>query len=114
LNGIEVRRRIKIRGANEFPTLVDERVPSHEELRKVFLASDDKARDVCVLMAHSGLRPEVLGNYEGNEGLRVNDLPEMTIEHGTVTFEEIPTLVRFRPGLNKTAPVFQFSWQRGL
>jgi len=65
-NGIEVKRKIKIRGARDTPSLRDERVPTKQELRRIFLSADKKARVACVLVAHSGLRLMVLGNYTGS------------------------------------------------
>jgi site-specific recombinase XerD len=47
------------------------------------------------------LRPETLGNYKGNDGLLVKDLPELHIKDGKVEFEVIPTMVRVRPELSK-------------
>ncbi|MGC8937243.1 MAG: hypothetical protein ACP5KV_07800, partial [Candidatus Methanomethylicaceae archaeon] len=79
-NGIRTSRKIKIRGATDSPTLRGERVPTQEELRRIFLSGDKKARAACALMAFSGLRIEVLGNYSGTDGLRIGDLPEMRIE----------------------------------
>jgi len=35
-NGIEVKRKIKIRGARDTPSLRDERVPTKQELRRIF------------------------------------------------------------------------------
>jgi len=100
-NDLEVKRKIKIRGARDTPTLRDERTPTPEELRRIFLSGDKKARTACVLMAHSGLRPVTLGNYRGTDGLRVRDFPEMKIEEDTVEFERIPTMVVVRPELSK-------------
>jgi len=100
-NDLEVKRKIKIRGARDTPTLRDERTPTPEELRRIFLSGDKKARTACVLMAHSGLRPVTLGNYRGTDGLRVRDFPEMRIEEDTVEFERIPTMVVVRPELSK-------------
>ena len=100
-NGIEIRRKIKIRGARDTPSLRDERVPTQQELRRIFLSGDKKTRVACVLVAHSGLRLMTLGNYRGMDGLRVRDLPEMRIEGGTVEFEQIPTMVVVRPELSK-------------
>jgi hypothetical protein len=65
------------------------------------LSADEKGRVVWVLLAHSGLRPEVLGNYDGADGLRVKDLPEMEIRKTEVVFTKIPTLVRVRQSLSK-------------
>jgi hypothetical protein len=44
-------------------------------------------------MALSGVRPQVLGNYTGEDGLRINDLPELTIQDKEVVFEKIPSMV---------------------
>ena len=100
-NGVEIRRRIKIRGARDTPSLRDERVPTQQELRRIFLSGDKKARAACVLVAHSGLRLMTLGNYRGLDGLRVGDFPEMKIEDNEIKFEQIPTMVVVRPELSK-------------
>ena len=100
-NGIQLKHKIKIRGVKQTPTLENERVPTQEELRRIFLAATPKDRINCVFIAHSGLRPETLGNHEGNDGLRVKDLPEMHIKDGKVEFGVIPTMVVVRPELSK-------------
>jgi hypothetical protein len=100
-NGQELKRKIRIKGAQDTPSLRDERVPTQEELKRVFLAGDEKTRAACALVAHCGLRLEVLGNYEGIEGLRVNDLPELQIANGRIEFSKIPTLVSVRSSLSK-------------
>ncbi|MHA1632247.1 MAG: site-specific integrase [Candidatus Freyarchaeota archaeon] len=100
-NNLEIRRKIKIKGVRDTPTLRNERTPTPEELRRIFLSGDKKARVGCVLMAHSGLRPVTLGNYRGTDGLRIKDFPEMRIEGDTVEFERIPTMVVVRPELSK-------------
>jgi hypothetical protein len=92
---------LKIKGAEETPTLKHEKVPTKDELRKIFLSGDKRARVACVLVAHSGLRIEVLGNYLGDDGLRVRDLPEMEIKDGKVEFKKVPTLVIVRRELSK-------------
>lgn len=101
-NGVEVKRQIKIRGAEDTPSLGDERVPTQEELRKVFLSGDKKTRTACVFVAHTGVRIKSIGNYQGDDGLRVRDFPEMKVESGTVEFEIVPTLVRVRRELSKS------------
>lgn len=69
-NGKDIRRKIKIRGTGDAPSLKDERVPTKEELKRIFLSGDKKARVASVFVAHSGFRIEVLGNYTGLDGLR--------------------------------------------
>ena len=44
--GIEIHRKIK--GADYTPTLRDERVPTQQELRRIFLSANSKARVACV------------------------------------------------------------------
>jgi hypothetical protein len=83
-NGKDIHRRIKIKGAEDAPTLKDERVPTKEELKGIFLSGDKKARVASVFVAHSGVRIEVLGSYNGQDGLRIADLPEIEIKHDTV------------------------------
>jgi len=100
-NNLEIKRKIKIRGARDTPTLRNERIPTREELRRIFLSGDKKTRVACVLMAHSGLRPVTLGNYRGMDGLRIRDFPEMRVEGDAVEFERTPTMVVVRPELSK-------------
>jgi hypothetical protein len=100
-NRRELKVNLKIKGAEETPTLKHEKVPTKDELRKIFLSGDKRARVACVLVAHSGLRIEVLGNYLGDDGLRVRDLPEMEIKDGKVEFKKVPTLVIVRRELSK-------------
>jgi len=100
-NRIEVRGKIRIKGAQDTPSLRDERVPTKQELKRIFLAGDEKARVASVLVAHSGLRIETLGNYGGDDGLTVKDLPEMAIKEESVEFEHVPTIVIVRRELSK-------------
>ena len=100
-NGIVVNRPVKIRNTQATPTLKDERVPTQEELRRIFMASNPRNRVMCALMAHSGVRPEVLGDYLGKDGLRVGDLPGLRIKGETIEFNQIPAQVVVRPELSK-------------
>ncbi|HEV2520650.1 MAG TPA: site-specific integrase [Thermoplasmata archaeon] len=92
----------------------DERVPTSEELRSILLAAKPHERAVVVLMAHSGLRPGAIGSYEGNDGLRLKDLPDLhyrgdgcrspkpELHHDTrVAFDPVPARVRVRTGSSK-------------
>jgi site-specific recombinase XerD len=100
-NMVEVKVKIRIKDADDTPTLRDERVPTQQELRKILMCGDLRARCACALLAHSGLRIETLGNYEGTDGLRIKDFPEMKIENGEVVFEKVPTMVVVRRELSK-------------
>ena len=100
-NGIELKRKIKITGAHETPTLKEERVPTKEELRRIFLSASKQARVACALVAHAGLRLETIGNYQGSDGLRIRDVPELKLKGDKVSFEEMPTMVVIRSSLSK-------------
>jgi len=101
-NRIYIRGKIKIKDARKAPTLENERVPTQDELRKIFLSSTPRDRVSCVLLAHSGLRPETLGNYKGTDGLRIKDFPEMEIIDGKVEFNRKPTLINVKSELSKS------------
>jgi len=92
-NRIELRGKIKISETQDTPTLKDERVPTKEELRKIFLSGDKKARMASALVAHSGLRVKTLGNYQGDDGLRIRDAPEIEVEGDSVDFKQTPILI---------------------
>jgi len=97
----ELKGRIKIKGARDSPSLKEERVPTQAELKKILRSGDKKAGTASILVAHSGLRLESLGNYDGTDGLRVKDLREMKVEDKQVTFEKMPTMVVVRKELSK-------------
>jgi integrase len=100
-NRIEVRGTIKIRGVQDTPTLKDERIPTKPELKRIFLAGDEKTRVTSALIAHAGLRPEALGHYRGNDGLRLRDLPDLSVRNKKVEFLKVPTMVIVRRELSK-------------
>jgi hypothetical protein len=113
-NNRELKVKIRIKGIDETPTLKDERVPTLDELKRIFLSGDSKARTACVLVAHCGLRLQTLGDYQGKDGLRIGDLPELKIENRLVTFSNIPTLVIVRKELSKAGhQYFTFLSQEG-
>ncbi len=53
-------------------------------------------------MAFSGTRLEVLADFLGDDGLKLKDFPEITVNHGKVDFETVPTRVVVRKNLSKT------------
>lgn len=113
-NGKEVKRKIRIKGARDTPSLKDERVPTNKELRRILLAGDQKTRVACVLIAHCGLRIEVLGNYSGEDGLRIRDMPEIRIEKNIVDFEKKPAILIVRKELSKAGhQYFTFLTEEG-
>lgn len=114
-NGIQLTRKIKVRGAYETPSLKDERVPTRDELKRIFLSASKQARAASVLVAQSGLRLESLGNFRGDDGLRVRDLPELQVKGDEIFFETIPAMVTVRPSLSKARhQYFTFLTEEGF
>jgi hypothetical protein len=69
-----------------------------------------------ILIATMGGRFEVLGNYDGSDGLRVRDLPEMMVDENakTVIFEKMPTMISVRTSLSKAKhQYFSFLCEEG-
>ena len=101
-NGIEFKRKIKIRGVEDTPTLREKHTLNTNQLRELFQGSPPETRCLCALMAHAGLRPVSIGNYAGTDGLCVGDITDMQIgADGVVTFLNIPAMVTVRRELSK-------------
>ena len=101
-NGKEIRRKIKVKDAEQSLTLRNERVPTQEELKKILDNTTIQSRVTCSLMAFSGLRPETIGNYGGNDGLTLGDIPDLEIHGKEISFKNIPAVIVVRPELSKT------------
>ena len=113
-NDVSIKKPIKIRNANLSTTLDSEVIPDQEQLKSILNAATPQQRVAIALVAFSGVRLEVLGNYDGTDGLRLSDFPELQIGDGTVTFTKVPALVRVRRELSKTGfPYFTFLGQEG-
>jgi hypothetical protein len=102
-------RKIKISNLTKTPTLQKERVPTPDELARVLYAdtTPQRTRASIAIMAFSGARPQVQGNYEGNDGIRISDFPELQIltegdRQTEVMFAKIPTIVMVKDELSKS------------
>ncbi|MCP8308884.1 MAG: site-specific integrase [archaeon] len=100
-NDVTLTRKIKVSNSTATPTIENEQVPSQEELARIFRVSPPRIRVAEALMAFADLRPESIGNYDGSDGLRLKDLPELKIENGQVVFEKVPTMITVRSTLSK-------------
>jgi hypothetical protein len=99
--GKDIKKKIRIEGARDAPSLKDERVPTKEELKRIVLSSDKKTRVAAILVAHSGVRIQTIGNYKGDDGLRLEDFPELEVQFDGVEFKHKPTIVVVRKSLSK-------------
>ncbi|MEM0136481.1 MAG: site-specific integrase [Thermoplasmatales archaeon] len=111
-NDVDYKIRINIANERINETTMDERVPTMEELSRILRMGTLRSRVSISLMAFSGLRPEVLGNYEGTDGLTLGDMEEFDID--TMSFSRIPVRINVRNGLSKTRlRYFTFLGQEG-
>jgi len=94
-------KNVKLRNKNHRPTLDTERVPDKDELKQIFNYAKPRGKVSISFMAFSGVRPQVLGDLTGSDGLKLKDLPDMRIERDEVVFNEIPTRVDVRYELSK-------------
>jgi|SRR5579871_1209763 len=87
-----------IKGAS----LANERVPTPEELGRVLDYLTLRGRVLALFMAHSGVRPGVLGSYQGENGLRLADLADLKLGRSGPEFGEVPFVIRVPASLSKT------------
>ena len=119
-NSITIQGRIKV-GKTTLLTVRKENVPEPEELRRILAQAENRRVRVGIaMMAYGGVRPEVLGDADGVDGLKVGDFPEMeytnektaivtvkgksrlkVIQRGAVTFTKMPTAFIVRDSLSK-------------
>lgn len=52
-------------------------------------------------MEFARVRPEVLGNYEGTDRLRIGDVEDLQVEGGKISFAKVPAKVNVRWQLSK-------------
>ena len=113
-NDIRLQLTVNISGENETPTIVNERVPSKEELARILRKATSRGRVAIAIMAFSGLRPESLGDYEGTDGLRLGDLKELKLSD-EIQFDKIPATVMVKSKLSKARhQYFSFIGEEGV
>jgi hypothetical protein len=100
-NDIELVRRINVGNTGRTPSIEDERVPDKNELKQILGYAKPRGKASICFMAFSGLRPQVLGDYTGVDGLELRDLPELEIKEEQLEYTKIPTMVVVRPELSK-------------
>ncbi|MGI0133043.1 MAG: hypothetical protein ACREDK_08170 [Thermoplasmata archaeon] len=105
-NGRAAVTGVNIRGRESTPTLVDEVAPSPLQVRAVLARAPLRTRVACALMAYSGVRPEVIGNYLGDDGLTLGDFPELDLSGDEPRFRKVPALVIVRETISKAGHAY--------
>ena len=96
-NEKKITRRIRIANEGETPTLKYEVSPTREDLSKLLYAptTNSRTRASIALIAFTGCRPEVQGNKNGTEVLRIGDIPDlkMSDDGKQVEFTQFPAQI---------------------
>lgn len=105
-NGVKFKRKIKIKGVEDTPTLREKHTLTINQPRLLFSSSPLATRCISALMSHAGLRPVSIGNYDGTDGLCIGDVNDIKIdstENGgvVITFLNIPAMLTVRRELSK-------------
>lgn len=82
---VEIKRKINVKHADSTPTLDNERLPTTEEMEEPLNKSTLRTALIIAFENQSGVRPEVLGNVTGEDGLKMRNLPDIAIVGGRAT-----------------------------
>ena len=91
-----------------------ETVPDKENLSTVLRHVSVRERVSISLISFSGFRPEVLGNIDGTDGIRLTDIPDLYINGKSFEFQRVPAQINVRAELSKIRqPYFTFLGDEG-
>lgn len=102
-NRINGKVKVKIGNKHIRPVKDNEQVPTNEQLATVLRQARTKTGLMISLMAFSGVRPEVIGNFDGTDGLKISDLLDLKIDNGKVEITKMPLRIRVRTSLSKNS-----------
>ena len=99
-NDINFKLEDSVDEANKYRSVFHEHVPTQEELADIIRHAKIRSRVSIALMAFSGLRPGVIGNDQGTDGLKLGDMEGLDLK--TLEFKKIPVKITVREYLSKT------------
>ena len=98
---LSVKLGINIKNENRNLKAEKEVIPGKKDLAKILRMATLRERVSISFMSFSGLRPEVLGNIDGSDGLMIGDIPDLKITEGKVNYDHVPVQINVRPELSK-------------
>jgi integrase len=105
-NELELPKGLKVPNERSHPRVEREEPVTPDQLRKAILSANPGQRVVIALMAFSGVRPQVLGSYDGKDGLRIGDIQGLKIHGKSVEFGTVPALIRVRATSSKAGHAY--------
>ncbi|MDH2901840.1 MAG: hypothetical protein PXY39_12805, partial [archaeon] len=101
-NDIIIQRHIKIKNIRTTPTIVDEKVPTSQELETILDYADIRTKSAISLIAFAGIRPNALSK------LTIGDLIDFKINPETKKVEVLknPARINVRPEISKNKKAY--------
>ena len=93
-NRRSARVTVDIQNENKSSKYRGEDIPTKPVLQSILDTATPRSRVIISLMAFSGLRPESIGDYLGNDGIKLKDLSGLDLDH--LEFTEFPSKIRVR------------------
>ncbi len=88
---------VEILNENKSSKYNGEKIPSKNDLQRILEKATPRGRVIIALMSFSGLRPESIGNYKGNDGIKLKDLSGLDIsDPHNIRFKEFPIKITVR------------------
>lgn len=87
-NDAELPSGLRVPNSRSHPRIERESPVTPEQLRSAMLAANPGQRVVLALMAFSGVRPQVLGSYDGSDGLVLGEIEGAKVRGTSVNFEK--------------------------
>lgn len=107
-HGRKVERPNAIPGANEYPNADNYQIPDQAALHAVLKRAHLRTQVMIVMVGQGGQRLRVLGNIDGDNGLRLGDLQDLRLTADDVGFRTIPARVLVPRTLSKNGKPYQF------
>lgn len=98
---VEIKRKINVKHPDATPTLDNERLPTTEEMEELISKSTLRTALIIAFENQSGVRPEVLGNVTGEDGIKMRNLPDIAIVGGRAAAIRTPPMVVIPKRLSK-------------
>ncbi len=111
---LDVPKSIKIKS---MPSKISsrERIPDEYEYTDIINRADLRTRVIIALMSKSGIRPQVIGNYNGTDGLKLEDMPDIQVINGKAVCKRYPCMINVRAELSKNGkPYITFFSKQGV
>ena len=100
-NRVDFKIKIRLNNARASRTIANEPNPTPADIRRMLEMANPRARVIISMMAFTGMRPQVMGNADGTDGLVLGDFPELVLDGDSPYFTTMPAQVLVRRSVSK-------------